>query len=195
MESQINHFCKCLHLELRKLQHVSGFPKLDFCNILLSNLPYKLIDKLQMIWYHAARLVTKSNFTSHISPSLIKLHLLPVKSRLKYKFVINCVKCAHCNAPLYISHMLKMYIPMRNLSSLSELQLCTKNPYHVILEGRGFSIHGPSFWNNLPFDLRSITTITKFKVELKTYLFKISYIVQLFLFALKKKYIYKSVNI
>ena len=71
--------------------------------------------------------------------------------------------------------MLKMYIPTRNLRSKSKLQLFTKNANYVRLGDRAFPTRGPSFWNSLPFELRSITTITRFKVELKTYLFKISY--------------------
>ena len=86
MESHINHLCKCLHLELRKIQHLSlfldansikqliisyMFSKLDYCNILLYNLPNELIEKLQKIQNHAARLITKTNFRSHISPSTI----------------------------------------------------------------------------------------------------------------------------
>ena len=190
MENQVNHLCKCLHFELRKIQHMSlfldpasikqlvisyMFSKLDYCNILLSNLPNELIDKLQKIQNHAARLVTKTNFRSQITPSLIKLHWLPVKSRLKYKCAVLCYKCVHCIAPPYLCNMLKMYIPTRNLRSKSKLQLCTKNPNYVRLGGRAFSTHGPSFWNSLPYELRSITTITRFKVELKTYLFKNSY--------------------
>ena len=115
------------------------------------------------------------NFRSHITPSLIKLHWLPVKARLKYKCAVLCYKCVHCIAPPYLCNMLKMYIPTRNLRSKSKLQLCTKNPNYVRLGGRAFSTHGPSFWNSLPYELRSITTITRFKVELKTYLFKNSY--------------------
>ena len=137
------------------------FPKLDFCNILLSNLPYKLVDKLQKIWNHAARLVTKSNFTSHISPSLIKLHLLPVKSRLKYKFAINCFKCVHFNAPLYISHMLKMYIPMRNLSSLSELQLCTIQVFSVFSSIFTFQVFSQVF--SVASEIRKVSGLINYK--------------------------------
>ena len=195
MESHINHLCKCLHLELRKIQHLSlfldansikqliisyMFSKLDYCNILLYNLPNELIEKLQKIQNHAARLITKTNFRSHISPSLIKLHWLPVKSRLKYKCAVYCYKCVHGIAPPYLSNMLKMYVPSRNLRSKSKLLLCTKNPSFVRVGGRAFSIHGPSFWNTLPYDLRSITTIARFKAELKTYLFKNSYNLSLF---------------
>ena len=94
-----------------------------------------------------------------------------------YFFIFSffCYKCVHNIAPPYLCNMLKMYIPTRNLRSKSKLQLCTKNPNYVRLGGRAFSTHGPSFWNSLPYELRSITTITRLKVELKTYLFKNSY--------------------
>ena len=38
-----------------------------------------------------------------------------------------------------------------------------------------FSVSAPIVWNELPYTLRSLTTLTKFKSELKTYFFNLAF--------------------
>ena len=40
---------------------------------------------------------------------------------------------------------------------------------------RAFSAAGPKLWNELPLSLRSANTLTVFKKDLKTYLFKLAF--------------------
>lgn len=190
MESHVNHLCKCLHLELRKIQQMSAFLdtnsvkqlvtsymfyKLDFCNVLLSNIPNDLIDKLQKIQNHAERLITKTPIRAHITPSLIKLHWLPVRARLDFKTAVLCYKYFHGIAPPYFSKIIANYFPARSLRSRSQMKLTVKKPKFVRIGGRAFSFYAPSLWNDLPFELKSIQTITNFKAQLKTYLYKKAY--------------------
>ena len=191
MESQVNHLCKCLHLELRKIQQLSPildtnsikqlvvsymFSKFDYCNILLSHIPQELMDKLQKIQNHAARLITKTPARAHITPSLIKLHWLPIKTRVDFKTAVLCYKYFHGIAPPYFSKMLDCYVPSRNLRSRSRMHLSIKKPKYVRVGGRAFSFYAPTLWNSLPsFELKSLSTITSFKAQLKTYLFKKAY--------------------
>ena len=64
MEAQINHLCKSLNFELRKIHQMSQYlnfnttkqlvtsfmlSKLDYCNALLTNLPLEQIERLQKI--------------------------------------------------------------------------------------------------------------------------------------------------
>ena len=190
MEAQINHLCKSLNFELRKIHQMSPFlnfnttkqlvtsfmlSKLDYCNVLLSNLPLEQIEKLQKIQNHAARLITKTNLRSHITPSLIKLHWLPVKARVEFKAAVLCYKCINKIAPPYMQKMLEIYVPSRNLRSHSKLLLKTKRSAYVKIGGRAFSIYGPTICNNIPQEIRLCKTITQFKSKLKTYLFKQSY--------------------
>ena len=42
-------------------------------------------------------------------------------------------------------------------------------------DDRAFSVDAPSLWNQLPFALRSVTSVDQFKTQLKTYLFKLAY--------------------
>ena len=149
--------------------------KLDYCNALLTNLPLEQIERLQKIQNHAARLITKTNMRSHITPSLVKLHWLPVKARIEFKAAVLCYKCVNKIAPPYMQKMLEIYVPSRNLRSQSKLLLKTKRSAYVKIGGRAFANYGPTIWNNLPQEIRLCNTITKFKSQLKTHLFKQSY--------------------
>ena len=109
---------------------------------------------------------------AHITPSLNKLHWLPVRARLEFKTAILCYKFFHGIAPPYFSKMIANYVPSRSLRSRSQMKLTVKIPKFARIGGRAFSFYAPSLWNNLPFELKCIQTITMFKAQLKTYLFK-----------------------
>ena len=81
----------------------------------------RLISNCSKIQNHAARLITKSNMGFHITPSLVKLHWLPVKARIEFKAAVICYKCIKKIAPPYMQKMLEMYVPSRNLRSQSKL--------------------------------------------------------------------------
>ena len=40
---------------------------------------------------------------------------------------------------------------------------------------RAFSAAAPRLWNQLPPELRSVTSVDQFRMQLKTYLFKLAY--------------------
>ena len=53
--------------------------KLDFCNTLQYGLPQSVIDRLQYVQNCAARLVTRTRSSEHITQVLRRLHWLPVR--------------------------------------------------------------------------------------------------------------------
>ena len=61
------------------LVHAFISSKLDFCNALLYGLPQSVIDRLQYVQNCAARLVTRTRSSEHITPVLRRLHWLPVR--------------------------------------------------------------------------------------------------------------------
>ena len=74
-------------------------------------------------------------------------------------------------APIYISELLKVYTPSRNLrySNMSLL----KEPTSKRTWGdtcRSFSVAALRLWNHLPTKLKSCHSITRFKSLLKTHL-------------------------
>ena len=124
MESQLNHVCKLLYLELRRLTHlrpylnmdsmkklVSAFvlSRLGYCNSLFAGLSNDKITKLQRIQNNAARLVLKQPKRHHLSPLLKDLHWLPIKARIDYKVALLCFNCLNNNAPAYIKDLCSIH--------------------------------------------------------------------------------------
>ena len=71
------------------------------------DLPQDQITYLQHIQNAAARLVTLTRKSSHITPVLKELHWLPVGYRIVYKLLLIVFKSLNNLAPEYITCLLK----------------------------------------------------------------------------------------
>ena len=137
--------------------HAFVTSRLDNGNALLYGLPQNQISHLQHIQNTAARVVTLSRKSCHITPILKELHWLPVSQRIVFKLMLIVHKSFNNIAPIYISELLKVYTPSRNLRSSS-------------WGDRSFSVAAPTLWNHLPTKLKSCHSKTRFKSLLKTHL-------------------------
>ena len=70
-------------------------------------------------------------------------------------------------APIYISELLKVYTPSRNLRS-SNMSLLKEPTSKRTWGDRSFSVAALRLWNHLPTKLKSCHSITRFKSLLKT---------------------------
>ena len=112
----------------------------------------------------------------HISPHLGSLHWLPIDSQIQYKLSSLCYNCLNSTASDYLTELLRIYKPTRQLRSSSDTSiLCIPTVRTHSLGQRSFSCAAPTVWNTLPYEIRSSNTISSFKSSLKTYLFQQSY--------------------
>ena len=153
-----------------QLIHALISSRLDFCNSLFCNLPQREINRLQVLQNRAARLLTFTKNTSHISPVLRSLHWLPVKKRIAFKILLLVYRTLNKSAPTYLQDILSPYNPSRTLRSSSSNKLQTPRVKHSWGE-RTFSYLGPKLWNELPSSLRKSSSLDKFKSSLKSHLF------------------------
>ena len=149
--------------------HAFVTSRLDNGNALLYGLPQNQISRLQHIQNTAARVVTLSRKSCHITPILKELHWLPVSQRIVFNLMIIVHKSVHNIAPIYISELLKVYTPPRNLRS-SNMSLLKEPTSKRTWGDRSFSVAAPRLWNHLPTELKSCHSVTRFKSLLKTHL-------------------------
>ena len=138
-------------------------------NSLLYGLPQNQINRLQRIQNTAARLVTLSRKSCHITPILKQLHWLPVQQRVIYKLMLIVFKSLNKMAPSYISDLLQPYKSLRILRSTSSSFLCVPRSNNSWGD-RAFSVAAPHLWNSLPTQTKTSNSIPNFKKSLKTYL-------------------------
>ena len=117
----------------------------------------------------AVRLIFEDRKYCHVTPLLKSLHWLPVKYRIIFKAI-------HGLAPVYISEL----ISIRDVS-LSRYCLRSTNSLmlnYPALKSRktlanwSFSVAAPKLWNELPSEIRDLSSINKFKMDNKTHLFR-----------------------
>ena len=153
------------------LIHAFITSKLDCCNGMLFGAPQQLVSKLQRIQNSAARLLSNTRISQHVTPILKELHWLPVLARIEYKILLVTFKIVRDLSPAYLRECMLDYRPSRSLRSVSQCLLVEPRVKSRIGKQRlGFA--GPYLFNRLPLELRLSDSIAAFKQRLKTHLFE-----------------------
>ena len=157
--------------DLELITHAFVSSRLDYCNSLFSCLNKKELSRLQLVQNSAARVLTRTNRRTHITPILKALHWLPVSSRINFKILVLTFRALHGQAPPYISDLIQPYTPTRALRSVDQNLLTLPHTRFRTRGDRSFQAVAPRLWNDLPLSLRSMESVDSFKKQLKTYLF------------------------
>src|SRR5664279_4203475 len=92
-------------------------------NSVLYHMSSSNIDKLQRVQNSMARIVTRSTHSNHIMPVLADLHWLPVQYRIQFKVAVTTFKVLTTHEPHYLTDLIQLHIPSRNLRSVSYTHL------------------------------------------------------------------------
>ena len=118
--------------------------------------------------------ITNTSKYQHITPTLKKLHWLPIKQRIDFKLCFLTYKTLTNQQPTYLYNSLSF--PSHSVSSRSSDLLVLSIPYiRSSLGKRAFSVIGSRLWNSLPPDTRNSSSSPIFRSRLKTHLFKIAF--------------------
>ncbi len=133
--------------------------------------PSNTIKPLQMIQNAAARLVfndPQNNPCYHLSSS----HCTGYQWQLTSSSRHWCLHTERPQAQHYFHSLLRIYIPSRSLRSASERRLVVPSQRGSKSLSRTFSFTIPGWWNNLPTPIRNAGSLSIFKQQLKTHLFR-----------------------
>ena len=115
----------------------------------------------------------------HITPLLIKLHWLPIQSRIVFKILLLTFKILHGTAPTYLDSLISLK-PQScyNLRSSCDTLLLKQPSFKskVTLGDRSFTCAAPKLWNALPFEVRDSKSLDVFKSKLKTHNFRLAFL-------------------
>ena len=80
-------------------------------------------------------------------------------------------------APDYLSSLIKLRSPNKyNIWLDNDFYLLEISSFAHLKRAEGaFSYQGPRIWNELPYELRSLTELSILKTVLKTYYFNLAY--------------------
>ena len=157
------------------LVHAFITSRLDYCKSLLYGLPDCSLNKLRRVQNARARLIFREQKFCHATPPIYKLQWVPIKYRIDFKILLITFMTLNFLAPTYSSSLISLRLPSKyNLRNSSDNLLLSypRFKYKAALSDRSFTCAAPKLWNALPFDIRSASTVSIFKAELKTHLFR-----------------------
>jgi len=134
-----------------------------------------LVQRLQAVQNAAARLVSGTRRSEHITPVLRQLHWLPVRQRIEFKMSVLVYKALNGLSPQYLAD--DCQLPLITTTGLQRLRssnvaTCDVPRTRTTRGDRSFTAAGPHLWNNLPLHLRDFElSLSEFRRLLKTHLF------------------------
>ena len=189
MQNHIKSITRTMYFHMRAIRHIRHYldddtckkainalvtSRLDHANSLLIGISECGLYRLQVAQNCAARIISKTKLSAHITPILYDLHWLPVYQRINFKamcIIYNLLK-KNSTMPSYLTSLITRHHSVRSLRSTSSgSQLTvqrTKNRYG----DKKFDIWAPKFWNILPPYIKESPSLQIFKRALKTFLFE-----------------------
>jgi len=148
--------------------------RLDYCNSLFFGISEGLMYRLQSVQNAAARLVTGTRRSDHISPVLRQLHWLSLRQRVHFKVATFVHQSLSGISPSYLVDDCSRLVAdarERWLRSTAS-RTCVVTRTYSTFGDRAFSATGPGLWNSLPSHLKDADlSYNKFRRSLKAFLF------------------------
>ena len=151
--------------------------RIDYRNSLFKEGSHEKIKRLQGIQNQKAKLVRLAHKSNHVTPILKDLHWLPVQSRIDYKILTLVFQSMQDSTfPEYLKQMIETYLPERSLRSKTKNLLKKQRTKLKTFGDRSFYFTAPELWNSLPQDILNSSSLSAFKQNLKTHLFRCHFI-------------------
>lgn len=142
---------------------------MNYCLKVYGSTSKEQLHRIQKLQNFAARVVDgKARKYDHASPILKNFQWLNIKQKFQFDLCVTVFK--------FINKLLPSWLfDISTVGSVRDRQ--TRNSNHLViprtttgLGGRSFMVQGPSTWNKLPNQLKTLANINSFKVNLKKYI-------------------------
>jgi len=132
-----------------------------------------LMNRLQLVQNAAARLVTGTRRSDHISSVLCQLHWLPVRQRVDFKVATLVHQSLSGISPPYLADDCRLVADARERRLRSTAsRTCVVARTYSTFGDRAFGAAGPGLWNSLPSHLKNADiSYSEFCRSLETFLF------------------------
>ena len=122
---------RACNLQLRNLNHIRDslpfktrltlitntiISHLDYCNCILSCATQTSLRPLQLILNRGVRFIFGISKFTHITPYLLKLHILPIRYRIIFKLCLIAFKIFYRKAPNYLQMRFQIFRRNPNLN-------------------------------------------------------------------------------
>ena len=137
------------------------------------------LEPLQHVQNAAARLVFGLGRFDHVTPSLIQPRWLPVSYIIKFKLCCFIHAIHYGRSPTYLTPTVQSVSASRQRSGLRSSATSAMDyslpRLRTNFGERAFSHTGPSTWNTLPDNIRTVSDPVKFRKLLKSHYFNTAF--------------------
>jgi hypothetical protein len=145
------------------------YPHFNYGILVWGSASNTVLHKLVLFQKRALRIIDKTHYLSHTNPIFKKYRLLKFSDIYKFSCCIFTYKFKNNMLPLVCKFLLKLFdvqICVYSMRTVADFFI----PYaRTTLRQKCISIQGPMFWNSLPSDIKSSTSIFSFKNKIRCY--------------------------
>ena len=168
----LRKFSRMLDEKLRlRIVKAIVFPSFDALNSLLIGTTQKTVNRVQRTLNATIRFVTDARKHDHITDHAKRLHILPIKQRIKYKVCLLVHKTIYGQMPEYIKELVQLEGPS-NLRSGNDLPRVIPMRSGSNKTDMRFKFAAAKIFNELPLSIRRTESLLSFRQHLKTYMFR-----------------------
>ena len=139
------------------------------------------MQRLQGVQNTLCRIVTLTHRFSSIARPSMSFHWLPVKSRVQYKLGLITYKVYKNKYPAYLENYVQPYRSIYH-TSIETARHMLSIPHYDYKQHKSFThlsnsffYSAPRLWNSLSVTCRCASSLSSFRVHLKTYLWTNSF--------------------
>jgi len=159
---------------LRKIYFACVQPTIDYAINVWGNTTLENVGKIQRLQNFAGRLLSNNfDYVNHRGIDILKsLHIMNVHQRAVYFNLVLMFKCIHGLAPEYLVNEIVMACEVSDRSTRFNDFNNVYVPYpRKDVFKSSFVYNASHLWNNMPNDLKELTSLCNFKISLRQYIF------------------------